>query len=156
MNKTLLSIIVVAVVVGAGAFYGGMKYAENSRQNFVRQSFGGQNMQNLSPEERQQRFQQMGAAGIGFRAEMGPNGSDFTSGEIISKDAQTLTIKLRDNSSKIIFYSNSTEVSKFVSGEAADLEPGKTISVSGTANSDGTLTARTIQLRLQMPQQQQP
>ena len=52
MQKFLLTIIAVAIIVGGGSFYGGMKYAErkNSTTKFLQENF--QNLQSLSPEER--------------------------------------------------------------------------------------------------------
>lgn len=150
MNKLITIVIAVAVVVGGGAFFGGMKYAEskNSRGRLSQADF--QNLQNLSPEERQQRLQQLGAnAGAGFRGGRtgGQVGGGFTSGEIISKDDKSITVKLRDGGSKIVFLSDSTEITKSAEGTLGDLEVGKNISVNGTTNSDGSVTAQSIQLR---------
>jgi cytochrome c biogenesis protein ResB len=132
MHKTFLSIIVIAVAVGSGAFYGGMKYAENKVQS-----------------GRQQRIQQFGGAGTGFRNGESGNriAGGFASGEILSKDDISIAIKMRDGGSKIIFYSDSTEVDKFVNGVTSDLEIGKNVSVIGSENSDGSITAQAIQLR---------
>ena len=148
MNKTLLlSIMAVVVVVGGGAFYGGMKYAQSRNP---RGQFSRADLQNLSPEERQQRLQELGVnGGAGFRGGAGGGqrgGGGFTSGEIISKDDKSVTIKLRDGGSKIIFFSDSTEISKSAEGTSSDLEVGKSITVNGVANSDGSVTAETIQL----------
>lgn len=145
MKKILPIILAVAVVVGGGAFYAGMKYGQTKTPaGFTQKDF--QNLRNLSPEERQQRLQQMGTAGIGFRGGNSES-SGFASGEIISKDDKSVTIKLRDGGSKIIFYSDSTEVDKFVSGTPSDLEIGKTITINGKTNQDGSITAQSIQLR---------
>jgi len=134
MNKSIVIIIAVTLIVGAGAFYGGMKYAENK-----------------ATAGRQQRTQQFsGNAGAGFSGGTGGGqrgGGGFISGEILSKDDKSVTVKLQDGGSKIVFLSDSTEITKSVAGALSDLEIGKNISVNGTANSDGSITAQTIQLR---------
>lgn len=152
MNKLITIVIATTVVVGAGAFFGGMRYAESKSPRRLSQA-DFQNLQNLSPEERQRRFQELGAnAAGGFRG--GPmggqrGGGGFTVGGIIAKDDKSITIKLRDGGSKIVFFSDSTEITKSASGGVSDLEVGKNISVNGTANSDGSVTAQSIQLRPQ-------
>lgn len=149
MNKIIPVVIAVVVVVGGGAFFGGMKYAESKspRGGFAQADF--QNLQNLSPEERQQRIQQLGANAGGFRGGSGGNrsGGGFTAGEIISKDDKSVTVKLQDGGSKIIFLSDSTEITKSAKGTLGDLEVGENVSINGTANSDGSVTAQSIQLR---------
>lgn len=117
-------------MVGGIAFYGGMKYGQaNVKGNFQANIAGG--LRN----------------GVAGRAG-GANGTGgFTSGDIIAKDTQSITIKMRDGSSKIVLYSTSTEVSKFDAGTANDLVVGKTVSVTGSANTDGSITATTIQVR---------
>jgi hypothetical protein len=128
--KKLLIIIIALAVIGGGAFYGGMKYGQSkspARQNF----------QNLSQEQRQQLLQggtQRGA------------GAGFLTGEVIAKDEQSLTLKMSDGSSKIVFFSDSTQISKTTEGSISDIEIGKQIMVSGSQNSDGSYTAKTIQL----------
>jgi hypothetical protein len=150
MNKLIAIVVATAVVVGGGAFFGGMKYAEskNPRGQFSRADF--QNLQNLSPEERQQWLQKLGTNAGGFRggASGGQRGGGgFTAGEIIAKDDKSVTVKLQNGGSKIVFFSDSTEITKSVAGTLGDLEVGKNIIVNGTANSDGSITAQTIQLR---------
>ncbi len=149
MNKLIISIIVVAIVVGGGAFYGGIKYTESKNPRRLSQ-VDFQSLQNLSPEQRQQRLQELGMSGGGFRGR-DRNGGGFATGEIISKDDKSITIKMRDGGSRIIFYSDTTEVGKFVNGSASDLEVGKNVSVNGTTNSDGSITAQSIQLRPNPP-----
>lgn len=137
MKKLLLIFITAILVAGVGSFYGGMKYGQskNSAGNLSRQNF-----QNLSPEQRQQ-FSQTNGRG---------NGSNFLAGEVIAKDAQTLTLKMQDGSSKIVLFSDSTSVSKTVDGTVSDIEVGKQIMVSGQQNSDGSFTSKTIQLSPRM------
>jgi hypothetical protein len=127
MNKLLLSVIITAVVVGGGAFYGGIKYQESKMP---------------------QRPQMLGANIGNFRNRVGgQQGNGFASGEIITKDDKSITIKLPDGGSKIIFYSNTTNISRSATGTSNDLEIGKTININGSANSDGSLTAQSIQIR---------
>jgi len=143
MNKTLIIIIAVVVLVGGGAFYGGMKYGQSKiTGNFA-------NLRNLSPEEQQQRLQQIGTGIAGFSGGRTGNqsGAGFVNGEIISKDNQSITVKMQDGSSKIVFYSGTTEISKLASGASSDLEVDKTVTINGTTNQDGSLTAKSIQLR---------
>lgn len=150
MNKLIAIVIAIAVVVGGGAFFGGMKYAESKSPRSRVSQADFQNLQNLSPEERQQRLQELGVnAGAGFRGGRTgrQTGGGFTSGEIISKDDKSVTVKLRDGGSKIVFLSNSTEITKSASGNIDDLEVGKNVSVNGSANSDGSITAQSVQLR---------
>jgi hypothetical protein len=157
MNKLIAIVIATTVVVGGGAFFGGMKYAESKSPRGRLSQADFQNLQNLSPEERQQRLQELGAnAGAGFRGGAGGGqrgGGGFTAGEIIAKDDKSVTVKLQNGGSKIVFLSDSTEITKSAEGTLSDLEIGKNISVNGTANSDGSVTAQTIQLRPVNPNQ---
>ena len=136
MKKIIPILVVILLVVGGGTFYGGMKYGESKGGpgNFSRQNF-----QNLSEEERQQISQ--GKAG-----EMGRGTNSGLSGEVIAKDEQSLTLKAQDGSSKIVFFSTSTAISKMTDGSINDIEIGKQVMVSGDQNPDGSYTAKTIQL----------
>jgi hypothetical protein len=136
MKKIIPILVVILLVVGGGVFYGGMKYGESKGGpgNFSRQNF-----QNLSEEERQQISQ--GKAG-----EMGMGTNSGLSGEVIAKDEQSLTLKAQDGSSKIVFFSDSTTISKMTEGSINNIEIGKQIMVGGEQNSDGSYTAKTIQL----------
>lgn len=155
MDKKISIIIILAIITGAGAFYGGMKFQQSKGSGFISPA-DFQNLRNLSPEERQQRFQQMGGSGAGLRGQFGGrNGGGVVTGEIISKDdpsasswqAKSVTVKLHDGGSKIVFYSDSTEIGKFASGTSADIEVGKSVMINGSANSDGSITAQSIQIR---------
>ncbi len=133
MKNTFIAVAVVGLVIGAGSFYGGMHYAKanagSQRANIGGAFRGGAN-----------------AGGMGAR-----NGAGFVNGEILSKDDKSITLKLRDGGSKIILYSATTEIGKFTSGTSADLEIGKTISVTGQTNSDGSVSAQSLQIRPPMP-----
>ena len=140
MSKLVPIITAVAVVVGGGSFYGGMKYAESKNP---RGGFSRADIQNLSPEERQARLQQLGTTGRGVRG----NGGGFTNGEIISKDDKSVTVKLPDGGSRIVFLSGETQIMKSAAGSPGDLVIGAQVTVNGSQNQDGSITAETVQLR---------
>jgi hypothetical protein len=145
MTKKLLPLfIVIVVLIGIGSFYGGMKYGQ--AQGSGNRRLAG-NFQNLTPEQQQQMVQRLGANGGSGMGQRDGNGSGLANGEIISKDNQSITVKLSNGGSKIIFYSETTEVGKFVTGVATDLEIGKNVVISGTVNQDGSITAKSIQIR---------
>jgi hypothetical protein len=133
MKKILPIIIVVAVVIGGSAFFAGYKVGQS--RSITNGRMGG-----LPGGGDTQGFPN----GSGFGAK---NGGGMISGEILSRDDDSITVKLNDGGSKIIFYSETTDVSKTVDGVMADLEVGKTVVVSGVTNQDGSITAKTVQLR---------
>ena len=133
MKKNLILILIALIIVGAGGFYGGMKYGES------------QVLKNLTPEKMRNIFQQRG--GPVFNQNQGQRQrAGFLSGQVISKDEKGLTIKLADGSTKIIFLSPSTQVTKAAEAKIEEIEIGKEILVTGTQNEDGSLTARAVQL----------
>ncbi len=95
------------------------------------------------------------ARAAGFAGRAGArfaNGANFVTGTVTAKDDQSITVKSRDGSSKVILYSTTTEVSKFASGSLADVAVGVNVMASGKTNSDGSITAQSIQIRPAMPQ----
>lgn len=135
MKKNLPYVLaVVTLLIG---FYGGLKYGQSQRGNFTRQQMG-------------QRFP--GADGLTNRGNRNaPAGGGFVNGEILSQDDKSITVKLRDGGSKIIFFSDSTGISKTADGAPTDLAVGKEITATGSANSDGSITAQSIQIRPATP-----
>ncbi len=140
-NKKIIFVI-VGIIVLVGTFYGGMSYGKNQTS--------AQNLNSLSANM-QNRTGQFGMNGRGNRS-----GGGFVGGEIISKDDKSITVKIMNNDpttnntssgSKIIFFDTSTAVSKMVAGSLADLTAGTQVSINGTPNSDGSVTAKTIQIR---------
>lgn len=140
MNKNIIiSMAVAAIIAGGFGFYGGIKYAQNKAPA---NSFLGKDIQNLTAEQRQQM-----QSNASSRQAKNAGGGNFVNGEIIAKDDKSITMKLGDSGTKIIFYSETTEIGKFTIGEAGDLEIGKTIMVNGKVNQDGSLIAQSIQIR---------
>ena len=129
MNKKIIAGIVAVVLVG-GSFYAGMVYGKSITP--ARGQFGtGQFMGN--------------AAGMGgTRTGMG---GGLTAGEIISKDATSITIKMQDGSTKLVLIGSTTQILKTTEGSSGDLSVGTTVAVTGTANSDGSVTGQSVQIR---------
>ena len=129
-KNNLLIIIVVALIIGAISFWGGMQYQKSRVGNFNKGQFsGGANNQNGNQR------------GQGNTQRIQP-----LSGEITSQDEASLTIKTQDGSSKIVVLSEKTVINKTSEGSKADLETGEQVTVIGTSNSDGSLTAQTISI----------
>jgi hypothetical protein len=134
MKKNLIWIAVI-VIVALGVGYGGVLYGESSasKNSSTNQQGRGQ-------------FGQGGPAGM-RRNGGGANGGGFVNGEILSKDANSLTIKLSNGGSKIVFLSDKTTINKMATGTPADLEIGKNVMITGNSDNDGNVTAESIQLR---------
>jgi len=123
MKNSIIIAILVAIIVGGGAFFGGMKYQQSKQPAFTRQS----GMQGV----------RTGANRAGFRP---------VNGEIISSDDKSITVKLQDGSSKIVLISDKTEINKAAEATKDDLKTGEKVAVFGQENSDGSVTAQNIQI----------
>ncbi len=131
--------IVVAVVVGGIGFYSGIQYGQSAAQASLQAA-------------RQARGSQFGGgAGGGARGGTQANGGGFATGDVIAKDEKSITIQLRAGGSKIVFFSATTGISKSATGTAQDIAVGSQVTVAGSANADGSITAQSIQLRSAMP-----
>jgi len=128
MKNSIIIAILVAIVVGGGAFFGGMKYQQSKQLSFMKQ--GGTGMQGI-------RTGANNRMGTGFRP---------VNGEILSTDDKSITVKLQDGSSKIVLFSDKTEINKAAEATKEDLKTGEKVAVFGQENSDGSVTAQNIQL----------
>ncbi len=128
----IIAVVITLAIAGGAGFYGGMLYGKgasaNLRANLNRQGAG---------------F----AVGTGQRSGgVQPNAS-FSGGEIIKKDNTSITVKLSNGSSQIILFSDTTKIMKSAEGAAADLIVGGQVTITGSKNQDGSLTAQSIQIR---------
>lgn len=123
MNRNFLIISVTVLIIGfiSGYFYGKSQnsFKPNGVVNKQAMQFTGQRM--------------------------GVRSGSMISGEIIAKDDTSLTLKLRDGGSKIVFLLASTSVSKMSPVSVGEINIGANISVSGNTNKDGSLNATSIQ-----------
>jgi hypothetical protein len=140
-------VVVVVVAVAVGGFFGG-RAAAGSKTPTVQEAL--QVIQN--------QYQQ-GGNGYGFpggyvgNGGNGTNGANGTvrrgsavSGSIIAADSSSITVKTNDGSTKIVLVSSSTNVTKVSEGGLSDLTTGQEVAVTGTTNSDGSVSASRIQL----------
>ena len=156
MKKQLLITIIMILVVGAGAFFGGMTFQKSK-----------DSLSGLTGDELTKKMQTLGMSGTGFGGSrnmnvngMPPNingvpsgdfpgrrqfgGGGAVNGEIVSMDSQSITVKEQSGNTKTIYYSSSTTVSKNTTGSSSDLAVGTEVSANGTSNTDGSVTAQTI------------
>ena len=54
---------------------------------------------------------------------------------------------MQDGSTKIVLVGSSIEITKSAAGSVEDLATGINVTVVGTANSDGSVTAESVQIR---------
>jgi hypothetical protein len=74
-------------------------------------------------------------------------GGGLVTGTIATIGSSSITLQLANGNSEVVFYSTSTPVSEPTTVSANTLKVGTTLMVGGTSNSDGSLTALTIQVR---------
>lgn len=128
--------IVLILVVGAVAFYGGTKYQDSKTQQISGQFPGGfRGMRGGGPGS-------PGASGN----RSGRQGFRPVAGEIIGVDDKSITVKMQDGSSKIVLISDGTSISKPIEVSLKDIKKGEKVGVFGTENSDGSVSAQNIQL----------
>jgi hypothetical protein len=139
-QKLVGMIAAVAVIVGAGSFYGGVTYAKSKGG-----ARGGGNFVRMAEGTAVPSGQGQGARGGNARFAAGMNGG-FAGGEIIAKDDTSITVKLMDGGSKIVFLSGDTKITKSSDGTKDDLKVGEQVTVMGQPGSDGSLTAANVQL----------
>jgi hypothetical protein len=134
-TKISLAALILIIIAG-GSFYGGMKFEQLQKGGSRQMMAGGQGNPGGT-----------NSAKNGAKTVSG--GADFFNGQIISKNDKSITVEMTDKTgqSKIIFFSSQSQISKAATGTTTDLTVGTNVSVTGTQNSDGSLTAKMIQIR---------
>ncbi len=128
-NKQIIT-GVVALIVGLGIGYFGAQAMTPAR---TAGTFAGRT----------------GAAGTFTRG--GAAGAGLLSGTVAAEDSGSITLDTRDGSSHVVLINPATTVQKSVSGTMSDVAVGSTVVVMGTTNSDGSVSATSVQLRPAMP-----
>jgi hypothetical protein len=87
-------------------------------------------------------------AGGGFAgARGGTTGGGFLTGTVASVGSGSITLNTNDGSSHVVLVTPQTSISKSVEGSLTDIVVGSTVIVSGTTNSDGSVSAALVQIR---------
>jgi hypothetical protein len=136
MKKTnsLAVTVLIAVLVGGAAFYGGMQYEKTKVSSASNAQFSG-----AAGTQRGQGFAR-GANG-------GRTGMNRpVTGEIVSQDASSITVKLQDGSTKIVNLTDKTTINKSQTATKTDLKSGEQVTAFGSANSDGSISAQVVSL----------
>lgn len=143
-TTTIIVFIVALLVVGAGAFFGGMTFgkaqaATNQQAQFQRfASRAGQFPGNgqFPGGAQASGTPQAGAAGQGFAR-------GGTVGTVEQIDGNTLIVSTTDGPVKVQI-TDTTLIQKTTEITAAELEKGSSVIVTGSRNDDGSITARSI------------
>jgi hypothetical protein len=133
-GKNIIIPVIAAAVFGTGGFFGGLEYQKSKVPS----------MANGFPRA-------VGSRATGFPEVNGTpsagRGGGMTLGEIISKDDKSITVKSDSGSTKTIYFTDSTKITKSGSGSKDDLTTGAKVMTNGTSNSDGSVSAINIQIQ---------
>jgi hypothetical protein len=147
-SQTMLGLVLAIILIGA-SFFAGTKYAESrspAGNRFVAGQQGGAGRGAFGAGGA---GGQTGAAGRNlFRGA----GGNMTAGEVSKIENGILTLKTPDGGSKLIVMSSSTKVMQMSEINLDALKTSTPVMIMGTANSDGSVTAASIQIRPGMPQ----
>lgn len=132
--KNYIFLGLLVILVAGVSFYGGTEYQKN------KQSKLGLNMGQFNQKLGQNQEQRNGD-----NARIGGNFRPVV-GEVLTVEDKSITVKLADGSSKIIFISEKTQINKIESVENTDIVVGAKVNIFGVENSDGSMTAENVQL----------
>lgn len=140
-----IGMVLVAVALG---YFLGINFPINNQMAsetspFAYQRFAGRNNQNTVASNKTNMtgntIPRIGMAG----------GSRPVSGEIIAIDDKSMTIKLQNDTSKIVLFDSGVIINKMTTGSVTDLKVGEKIAAFGSENTDGSMTAQNVQLNPQ-------
>lgn len=149
-NAFNLVTLILVIVVGGAAFFGGMKYQENATKKAIQSQY-------TNPFSGRNQFQNTRNGNTGSKSTtqngVGERrmGNGQIVGEITSIENNSITIKDNQGNSRIILISDKSTISKASAGQISDLKVGEKVSAFGTPNTDGSVSATNIQLNPVMP-----
>jgi hypothetical protein len=133
MKNIVIAVVVTAIVAGGAGYW-----------------YGGNRAQASASALRAGRFLQSGQGTDGGNpARAGFGGA--VNGDVLSVDAQGFTVSIQGGGSKVVIVPASATVMKSATGSLSDVSVGTHVTVIGSTNSDGSVTAQTIQIRADIP-----
>jgi hypothetical protein len=136
-GRRIVIFLLVTLVIAGGAFYGGMVYGKGQAQpTFAGAGIPGGGPNALGP----------GGTPPAGSARPGSAQAGMVMGQITEVTATTLTITDSNGKTTQINVSDTTLIEKQASVTLADLAQGETVMVSGSQQSDGSITARSVQV----------
>jgi hypothetical protein len=144
MKRWLVPVLIVLIVAaGVGGFFGGRATAGDSTESAQMGPGGTGDVQGDGTLRDGSTMPSGGAMASGAA---GRAGAGLTTGSIVSKDDTSITIQLADGNTQIVYFSDSTTISETKEATSDSLAEGEDVTVMGSSNSDGSLTATTIQV----------
>ena len=131
--QKIIAIVIAVIIIGGASFYTGTLYAKGNKSS-------NRNMPGFTS---------------GIARGVRGNGN-LVNGQILSMDSGSITIQIPNGGSKIIFLTATTPITKTVDGALSDLTVGQQIMATGTTNSDGSISAQSIQIRPNTPENVPP
>ena len=126
-KKNIIIAVCIAVVVGLAGFFVGVNVGHTSQTN---------------PGGTLARGQNASRTGAFTRST-----GNLVAGKVLSSDANGITLQITGGGSKVVIVPSSTMVLKSVSGALTDVSVGSNVTIQGTQNTDGSITAQSIQIR---------
>lgn len=136
-RKNMVLMFVIVIVTAGVGFYGGIMFQKSKTSKPIQNCF-------VTGDFGHGARSQLPVPGAGGRMAGGKLRPIV--GEILSKDDKSITVKLRDGSSRIIMLSSTTNINRAEKVDPSALIEGETVRVFGTINPDGSVTAQDIQL----------
>jgi hypothetical protein len=131
--------VIIAILVAGAAFWGGMTYAQSQRTSTAASRFGAAGTAFA------------GRGGAGFAAGGAGGG---TVGTVIQVGNGTFTVQLPSSTSttattgtKLVLFDDATQVQELETVPTSNIQVGQTVTVTGSANSDGSITATSVMVR---------
>lgn len=139
MSKMKWAVVIIAIVFAGAGFWGGMTYAASQSTPSTASRFAGAGAGTFVGRG--------GAAGFAGAA-------GGTIGTVVQVGNGSFTVQLPSSTSttastgtKLVLVDSTTQVQELESVPVSNLQVGQTVTVAGSANSDGSVTATSVMIR---------